>query len=111
MRAGLFSVLGLIALTYIIDNALETFESCKYFVIITDKPKEISEFILKDMDHSATLVRAEGVYSGSEKAMLHTVCRRREALRLQRFIRSVDPSAFTIITTSSEIIGSGFREN
>ncbi len=111
VRAGLFSVLGLIVLTFIIDGALETFESCKYFIIITDKPKEISEFILNDMDHSATLVKAEGVYSGNEKAMLHTVCRRREAIRLQRFIKSVDPSAFTIITTSSEIIGSGFREN
>ena len=111
VRAGLFSVLGLIALTFIIDNALESFASCKYFIIITDKPQEIIDFILKDMDHSATLVRAEGVYSGSEKAMLHTVCRRREALRLQRFIKSTDPNAFTIITTSSEIIGSGFREN
>ena len=111
VRSGLFSVLGLIALTYIIDGVLESFSSCKYFVIITEKPQEISDFILKDMDHSATLVKAEGVYSKSEKTMLHTVCRRREAIMLQRYIKSVDPGAFTIITTSSEIIGSGFREN
>ncbi|MBQ9890963.1 MAG: YitT family protein [Firmicutes bacterium] len=111
VRAGLFSVLGLVAVTFIIDNALESFTSCKYFIIITDKPDEISEFILTDMDHSATLVRGEGIYSHGEKAMLHTVCRRREALRLQRFIKQADPNAFTIITTSSEIIGSGFREN
>ena len=111
VREGLFSVLGLIVLTFIIDDALEHFSSCKYFVIITDKPQEISDFILKDMDHSATLVKGEGIYSRSEMAILHTVCRRREAIRLQRFIRSTDPGAFTIITTSSEIIGSGFREN
>ncbi len=111
VRAGLFSVLGLVAVTFIIDNALESFSSCKYFIIITDKPDEISQFILTDMDHSATLVKGEGVYSHGEKAMLHTVCRRREALRLQRFIKQADPNAFTIITTSSEIIGSGFREN
>ena len=111
VRAGLFSVLGLVAVTFIIDNALESFTSCKYFIIITDKPDEISEFILTDMDHSATLVRGEGIYSHGEKTMLHTVCRRREALRLQRFIKQADPNAFTIITTSSEIIGSGFREN
>ena len=111
VRSGLFSVLGLIAVTFIIDNALESFSSCKYFIIITDKPEEISKFILTEMDHSATLVKGEGVYSRSEKAILHTVCRRREALRLQRFIKQTDPNAFTIITTSSEIIGSGFREN
>ena len=111
VRAGLFSVLGLVAVTFIIDNALESFSSCKYFIIITDRPQPIINYILKDMDHSATLVRAEGGYSGNEKTMLHTVCRRREALRLQRFIKNTDPNAFTIITTSSEIIGSGFRED
>ncbi len=111
VETGLFSVLGLISLTFIIDNALESFSSCKYFIIITDRPQPIINYILKDMDHSATLVRAEGGYSGNEKTMLHTVCRRREALRLQRFIKNTDPNAFTIITTSSEIIGSGFRED
>ena len=111
IKVGLFSVLGIVSLTFIIDNALESFTSCKYFVIITDRPQPIIDFILKDMDHSATLVKAEGGYSKAEKTMLHTVCRRREAIRLQKFVRSTDPNAFTIITTSSEIIGSGFRED
>ena len=110
-ESGLFSLLGIFALTFLIDNVIETLTSCKYFVIITDRPDEITEFILKDMDHSATLVDGKGVYTKTDKAVIHTVCKRREALRLQRFIRSVDPNAFTIITTSSEIIGSGFRED
>ena len=110
IESGLFSVLGLFSMTFVIDLAMESFGSCKYFVIITDKPKDITDYILKEMDHGATLVRGEGVYTHNEKAMIHTVCRRREAIRLQRYIKKVDPQAFTIITTSSEIIGSGFRE-
>ena len=110
IRTGLFSVLGLFCMTFLIDIALESFSSCKYFVIITSKPQEITEFILKEMDHGATLVKGEGLYTHSEKAMVHTVCRRREAIRLQKYIKRIDPQAFTIITTSSEIIGSGFRE-
>ena len=110
-ESGLFSLLGVFALTFLIDSAIETLSSCKYFIIITDKPEEISTFILKDMDHGATLVHAEGVYTGGKKYMLHTVCKRREAVHLQKFVKSVDPNAFTIITTSSEIIGSGFRED
>ena len=109
MKTGLFSVLGLFSMTFVIDIALESFGSCKYFVIITDKPDEIINFILTEMDHGATLVKGEGVYTHNEKAMLHTVCRRREAIRLQKYIKRIDPQAFTIITTSSEIIGSGFR--
>ena len=111
VKTGLFSVLGLFCMTFVIDGVLENLMSCKYFVIITDKPDVISEFILKEMDHSATLIKGEGVYTRTEKSVLHTVCKRREARRLQKFIKSADPQAFTIITTSSEIIGAGFREN
>ena len=110
IRTGLFSVLGLLSMTFVIDIALESFGSCKYFVIITDRPDEIISFILTEMDHGATLVKGEGVYTHNQKAMLHTVCRRREAIRLQKYIKRIDPQAFTIITTSSEIIGSGFRK-
>ncbi len=109
IKTGLYSVLGLMSMTFLIDVALESFGSCKYFVIITDKPDEIINFILTEMDHGATLVKGEGVYTHNEKVMLHTVCRRREAIRLQKYIKRIDPHAFTIITTSSEIIGRGFR--
>ena len=34
---------------------------------------------------------------------------RQEAVRLRLFIRQNDPHAFLIITSSSEIIGKGFR--
>lgn len=52
---------------------------------------------------------ATGEFTGEERYMLHTVCKRIEAITLQRKIRVIDPHAFTIITTSSEIIGRGFR--
>ena len=41
--------------------------------------------------------------------MIHTVCKRMEAIRLRNKIKEIDPHAFIIITTSSEIIGRGFR--
>ncbi len=111
IKSGLFSVFGLFCMTFLIDSVLDMLSSCKYFVIVTDKPEEISAYILNKLDHSATLIKGEGVYSHAEKAVLHTVCKRSEAKHLQRFIKSVDPQAFTIITTSSEIIGAGFKEN
>ena len=39
-----------------------------------------------------------------------TACGRAEAVRLQKVIHSLDPLAFVVIATSSEIIGSGFRQ-
>ena len=82
---------------------------CKHFMIITEKPQEIAEFVIKSLKHDATFIKAEGAYTHNEKTAVHTVCRRFEAVQLQRKIREIDPSAFMIISTSSEIIGRGFR--
>ena len=61
------------------------------------------------LHHGVTVSKAVGEYTQEEKAMLHTVCRRIEAIRLREQIRKLAPEAFIIITTSSEIIGRGFR--
>ena len=106
---GFFSMLGLFAKAFLVDGVIENIDSCKYFVIITTKPDEISEYILTSLHHGATVSRVTGAYTNEDKTMLHTVCRRAEAIRLQKKVRETDPSAFIIVTTSSEIIGRGFR--
>lgn len=109
IETGLFSLLGLFAKAFIVDGVIDNLNSCKYFIVITSKREEISDFIIKSLHHGVTVNVATGEFTGEEKYMLHTVCKRIEAITLQRKIKDVDPHAFTIITTSSEIIGRGFR--
>lgn len=109
IQTGLFSLLGLFSKAFIVDAVIENFNTCKYFVVITDKREEISEYIIKTMHHGATVNTVIGEYSKTEKTMIHTVCKRIEAIRLRNEIKKIDPHAFIIITTSSEIIGRGFR--
>ena len=109
VKAGLFSLLGLFSKAFIVDAVIENLNSCKYFVVITDKKEEITDFIIKNLHHGVTSNKVVGEYTGEEKTMIHTVCKRIEAIRLRNEIRKMDPHAFMIITTSSEIIGRGFR--
>lgn len=109
VKTGLFSLLGLFAKAFIVDGFIESLNTCKYFVVITSKREEISEFIIKNLHHGATITSATGEFTGEEKTMIHTVCKRFEAIKLRNRIKEVDPHAFIIITTSSEIIGRGFR--
>jgi len=109
VKTGLFSLLGLFAKAFIVDGFIENLNACKYFVVITSKRKEISEFIIKNLHHGATITPATGQFTGEEKTMIHTVCKRIEAIKLRSKIKEIDPHAFIIITTSSEIIGRGFR--
>ncbi len=109
IKIGLYSLLGLFSKAFIVDAVIENLNTCKYFVVITDQKEKITEYIIKNLHHGVTSAVGVGEYTGTSKAMIHTVCRRIEAIRLRSKIRELDPHAFIIITTSSEIIGRGFR--
>ncbi len=108
-QAGLFSMLGLFAKAFIVDAVIDNLNTCKYFMVITEKREEISAFIMETLGHGVTVSSVVGEYTKQEKAMIHTVCKRVEAVKLRTKIKELDPKAFIIITTSSEIIGRGFR--
>ncbi len=105
---GLFSTLGLIAKSLVIDTVIESINMCKCFNIVCDDPKPICDFIIHDLNHSATIYRAEGAFSHHEKCVVMTTLKRSQALKLRNFIHRTEPSAFIMISNSSEIIGKGF---
>jgi len=109
IEAGLFSMLGLFAKAFLVDSIIENINSFKYFVVITERGEEISQFIMTELHHGATATEAIGTYTHHQKTMIHTVCKRLEAIRLRKEIKEIDPHAFIVITTTSEIIGRGFR--
>ncbi len=109
VQTGLFSMLGLFSKAFIVDTVIENLNTCKYFIVITSKREEISEYIIKTLHHGVTVSKVIGEYTKEEKTMIHTVCKRIEAIKLRNKIKEIDPKSFIIITTSSEIIGRGFR--
>lgn len=110
-ETALFSLLGLFAKVFVVDDIIDSINLCKSFTIITTKPEPINEYIIKTIKHSATSYPAEGIYTGEARTVIITVCRRSEAIKLRHFAESIDPHAFIIITKTSEIMGKGFRDN
>ena len=109
VEVGLFSLLGLFAKAFLVDGIIDNINSCKYFVVITDKPDEVSAYVIRELNHSVTTHKVVGGFSGTDKTMIHTVCHRLDAIRLRKKVKDIDPNAFTVITTTSEIVGRGFR--
>ena len=110
-QTGLFSLLGLFAKVFVVDDIIDSINLCKSFTIITVKPDEINDYILKEIKHGVTVISAHGAYTGENKTVLMTVCCRSEAIRLRKKVYEIDPGAFMIITKTSEIMGKGFRDN
>ena len=109
MGTGLYCILGLIAKSFVVDGAIENIRLRKVCTIVTANPQPILDFIIKDMNRSATVEKAYGAYTHHELSVLVTVLTRRQALQLRNFLRENDPRSFITIVNSSEIIGKGFR--
>ncbi len=109
METGLFSVLGLVIKALFVDMVMDNLRVKKCFQIITSRPEPIEDFITRSLHRGATQLHGEGVYTHEGKTVLLTVVNRHEAVLLRNFIRQNDPTAFLIITSSTEIIGNGFR--
>lgn len=110
-EVGLFSIMGLFAKVFIVDDIIDSINMCKSFTIITREADLIINYITENMHHSATVVDGKGAFSGDERTIIMTVCKRGEAIRLRKRVYEIDPHSFIIITKTSEILGKGFRDN
>lgn len=109
-ETGLFSLLGLLAKAFVVDGVIESINTSKYFTIVTDKAEPILSFIMEELKRGATeSTEFEGAYSKNKKTLILTVVNRVEAVRLKKYVHMTDPGAFMVISSSSDIIGKGFR--
>lgn len=109
MQTGLLSFLGLVLKSTVVDIAIESMNLCKYFTVICDEPDPINRYIVQELHRSATVCDATGAFSGQNKKVILTVMNRAQAVQLRQFIHQEQPTAFLLITNTSEIIGRGFR--
>ncbi|MDO4266939.1 MAG: YitT family protein [Eubacteriales bacterium] len=108
---GLFSCLGLMAKSLAIDGMIENINLCKCFNIICEDPDPICSYIIHELHRSATVYKAQGAFSHHNKTVIMTTMKRGQAVKLRNYIRRAEPSAFILISNSSEIIGKGFLTN
>ena len=108
-KTGLYSLLGLAVRSLMIDNFIESFNLSKYFNVVCCNPEPICDFIKQDLNRSATIVLAQGAFSGENRYLVLTALNRPQAIRLRNFIKEAEPNAFILISNTSEIIGKGFH--
>jgi len=109
IKTGLLSTLGLFVRSFMIDGVIENMNLQKYFTVVCSDPEPICDFITLDLGRSATVCEGMGAFSHDKKYVIYTVMSRTQAVRLRSFIHVQDPSAFILISDTSEIIGKGFR--
>ncbi|MBQ1342165.1 MAG: YitT family protein [Erysipelotrichaceae bacterium] len=76
--------------------------------IITDKKKEICDYIHIDLFRGTTILQGRGGYTEQERDIILTVVSKSQYMKLSHFVEKTDPYAFVIVSDAKEIKGEGF---
>jgi uncharacterized membrane-anchored protein YitT (DUF2179 family) len=93
----------------VIDLVLDGQKLERSVMIISEKHEIIKEYIINELERGGTYINGEGLYQNKTKKVIITVVNRKELMLLEDKINDVDPNAFITITTTTEILGEGFR--
>jgi uncharacterized membrane-anchored protein YitT (DUF2179 family) len=77
--------------------------------IISSRPDQVAEAILRDLVRGVTMWRGTGMYSGETRQILFCAVSRAEVAQLKAIIHEVDPAAFVVIGQAHEALGEGFK--
>jgi uncharacterized membrane-anchored protein YitT (DUF2179 family) len=78
-------------------------------LVVTDRPQEVAEGILRQMGRGVTLLPGIGGYSGAPRTVVYTVVSRSEVPQVKALVREADPRAFMVIGHAHEVLGEGFK--
>lgn len=107
-RLGMYSLLGVIINSIVIDKMIAGFNVKVNMIIISKEFDAINNYINKDLDRGTTIYHATGGYSKEDKRIINTVVGRSEYIKIRDFIREVDKRAFVTISHITEVEGEGF---
>lgn len=110
IEIGLYSAISIYLMGKMIDIVFEGVNFTKVMYIISDKYKEISNEIDKQLQRGSTGIYAKGMYTDKEKIMLMCVGTRNEIARMKQIATKIDIKSFIVISNAREAWGKGFKD-
>ena len=106
---ALYALIAVTVSAYVLDKVLYGTDEAKLLYIISDRSQPITEKLLKDLEVGVTFIQGKGAYSGKEKDVIMVAMRKALAPKAEEIVKEVDPTAFMIITSASEVYGQGHK--
>ena len=105
----LYSIVTYAAGLKTVDFIVEGFDRSKEVLIVTDKPKPISDALIDAFGCGTTKIAAVGGYSNAEKTVIYFVVNRFQIARMRNIVRQIDPKAFMTISDVADVFKNNDR--
>lgn len=109
IEIAVYSAVAIAVGSVILDKVLYGGEGAKLAFIISDRHAEITDILLTKIDAGVTLLDGEGAYSRKSKKIIFCAVKKQSFSRLREVVKSIDPDAFMIISSATEIFGEGYK--
>ncbi len=86
------------------DVVIQGRKSALKFEVVTSHPDEISQEIIRKLNHTATVVRATGMFSHTDKSLLICIVHKSQIIDFERIVKKY-PETFTYLSPVNEIMG------
>lgn len=101
----LYSIVTYYVALHAVDYIVEGFDKAKAAMIITTKPKHISQALSEEFGSGITLWEGHGYYSDKEKTVIYFVVNRFQIGKMKTIVQQNDENAFISITEVADVLG------
>lgn len=104
----LFTMLYMILITLIVDTL--NVQNKKVEVQIFTHNPNLASIIIANIPHGCTLSKGEGGYTGQERYIIYVSVRKKEAKKVVKICKNIDPQAFINVIPMDQVYGRFYRK-
>ncbi|PTM59035.1 YitT family protein [Desmospora activa] len=105
LEKAMFSLAVFYIVTKMIDFVLDGMNQAKSVTIISEKPDEIGQHLIQELDVTLTYLKGEGGYSGDERKIIYCITDRLRYGKLKEAVLEIDPAAVLEASDVAETAG------
>jgi len=109
LHAALYTIVAQFCASLALDRVMLGLDTSRAIFIVSAKPQEIADLILKKLNRGVTFLEGEGAYLGRRQRVIYCVVLLSQLARVKHYVRMVDPHAFLTVAEVNEVSGEGFK--
>lgn len=108
-QAAILALVAVFTTTRAVDVVNAGLARAKTVMIVSRRSAEVREAVLHELDLGATVLPAQGGFTGQPMEVLLVVVPPGDLWRLKQRVGELDPEAFTVVSDAHEVLGHGFH--
>jgi uncharacterized membrane-anchored protein YitT (DUF2179 family) len=110
IEIALYTLINMYVASVVINRVIDGFDRKKLLFIVTEKEKEVSNMIMKELGRGVTYFYGEGAYTGENKRVIYCIVTLNQLVKVKKMVEDLDPTSLMSVIDASEVQGKGFKK-